>query len=151
MLLSQSELKIGNIYFIFISSLNMGTFTCQMMTVYASGCISLPRWIIMWIEITNTWNWGIFAAADSDCSREKGEGKRENGLGLAVEGMNKKKAISSPSFLFLPPTFPFPSPFFSISPFAFHSLFPWLQSSTSNLSGFIFMSGPGCLASQQAG
>lgn len=30
MLLSQSELKIGNIYFIFISSLDMGKFSCQM-------------------------------------------------------------------------------------------------------------------------
>lgn len=29
MLLSQSEVKIGNIYFIFISSLDMGTFSCQ--------------------------------------------------------------------------------------------------------------------------
>ncbi len=34
MLLNQSEPKIGNIYFIFISSLDMGTFSCQMIFQY---------------------------------------------------------------------------------------------------------------------
>lgn len=34
MLLNQSELKIGNIYFIFISSLDVGKFSCQMIFQY---------------------------------------------------------------------------------------------------------------------
>lgn len=38
----------------------------------------------------------------------------------------------------------------SVLLFSFHSLFPQPQMSASDISGFIFTSGPGCLDSQQA-